>query len=265
LRVAVIALPSFSNFTDFDSLRGEPSVSLRFSREASDLSRADIVILPGSKQTVDDLLWMRTEGIENALIAYSGAGLMVGVCGGMQMLGEHIADPSGVEHQGVVRGLGLLPLRTEMKPRKITSITSGTTVVSALFGQVIPPQRLSGYEIHVGDSEIHSGGRPFAQVYRADVPEQAGFDGCVSADSRIFGTYLHGVFDEDGFRHAFISAARNFHGLQPTPVVENWKRKREDSLNRLADTVRASIDMQCLFGWVGLPYKPSSALEGPSR
>jgi adenosylcobyric acid synthase len=265
LRIAVIAFPSFSNFTDFDSLRSEPSISLRFCREAGDLSRADVVILPGSKQTAADLLWMQKEGIENALLAYSALGLVVGVCGGMQMLGEHIADPFGVEHESSMRGLGLLPLRTEMQPRKITSITSGATLAPRLFGQAIPSLQLTGYEIHVGNSEILSGGQAFAQLHRAGQPQQPGFDGCVSADSRIFGTYLHGVFDEDGFRHAFISAARNFHGLQPAPVVDNWKRKRDDSLNRLADTVRASVDMQCLFGWAGLPYKPSSAPEGPSR
>jgi adenosylcobyric acid synthase len=265
LRIAVIAFPSFSNFTDFDSLRSEPSVSLRFCRQGSELTIADVVILPGSKQTVDDLLWMRTEGIESGLMDYSQTGLVVGVCGGMQMLGEHIVDPSGVEHEGATRGLGLLPLRTEMQPRKITSITSGATLAPTLFGQAIPSLQLTGYEIHIGDSEILSGGQAFAQLHRASQPQQPGFDGCVSADSRIFGTYLHGLFDEDSFRHAFLTAARKFHGLTPAPVMDNWKSKREESLNRLANTVRASLEMERIFSWVGLPYDRSSPAEDLHR
>src|SRR5580698_1837496 len=115
LRVAVIALPSFSNFTDFDSLRAEGSVSLVFCRTKEAIAQADVVILPGSKQTVDDLLWMRRERLDSAVRRYAENGLVVGICGGMQMLGESIVDPSGMEHQGSVSGLGLLPMSTIMK------------------------------------------------------------------------------------------------------------------------------------------------------
>ena len=251
LRIAVVALPSFSNFTDFDALRSESSVHLAFTANPAALAQADIVILPGSKQTADDLQWMRRHGLAAALEHHAQTGLLVGICGGMQMLGQEIADPSGIEHHGTAPGLGLLPLRTEMQPTKSTRLIAGETVCAKLFHQSVPPLRLSGYEIHVGVSaspEAHS----FAQF--SDPTGKQWSDGCIDPSSRIFGTYLHGLFDEDDFRHAFLSAARAFHRLAPATAFDNWKQKRENSLNRLADAVRASLDLPQLFGWIGLSY-----------
>ncbi len=265
LRIAVVALPSFSNFTDFDALGSEPSVSLRFSSDVALVANADVVILPGSKQTVDDLEWMRSTGLASSLIAYSRCGLLAGICGGMQMLGEEIFDPSGVEHAGSVRGLALLPLRTEMYAVKTTRLAAGTTATATLFGQPIPALPLAGYEIHVGASHIFSGAHAFATVQGRNEGQGHHLDGCISADSRIFGTYLHGVFDEDEFRHTFIAAARAFHKLPPAKVLDAWKGKREQSFDRLADAVRTSVDLQRLFGWAALSYRGSATSRDPLR
>ncbi len=254
LRIAVINLPSFANFTDFDSLRSEPSVDLRFCSDAGSLAHADVVVLPGSKQTVDDLEWMRAQMLDVAVENHARTGLVAGVCGGYQMLGEEITDPHGIERAGAVRGLGLLPLVTEMQQVKVTRVSQAVTAMPALFGQPLPPLRLSGYEIHIGKSSVR-GATPFA---RLEGPP-AGSDGCVSADSRVFGTYLHGVFDEDEFRHGFIAAARAFHRLAAAHALDSWSAKRAESFNRLAAAVRAALDMPTLFSWAGLPF------PGPRR
>ncbi len=252
LRIAVIALPTFSNFTDFDSLRAEPSVSLRFTRRIEHIAKADLVILPGSKQTVDDLNWLQAQGIAEALLAYAKAGLIVGICGGMQMLGEQIHDPDGMEHRGVVRALGLLPIRTTMQPQKITTLTSGRLSTALLFGQRMPETTITGYEIHIGETAYLEGAQSFATLSRQILDGDTKLeDGCIAHDTRIFGTYLHGLFDDDTFRHAFLAAARTHHALSPASHYESWKQSREDSLNRLADEVAKALDLPHLFALAG--------------
>lgn len=252
LRVAVIAFPSLSNFTDFDALRGEPSVSLRFCSSAMELSAADVVILPGSKQTVDDLLWMRRHRLDAAICAHASQSLVVGICGGMQMLGRAIIDPDAIEHSGAADGLGLLPLSTRMNPEKTTRQMSGSLHTAELFEQQVRPISFSGYEIHIGETIY----LPDAQAF--SVLADGKFEGCISGDTRIFGTYLHGIFDDDSFRHTFITTARAFLHLAPASCFGNWKQMREDSLNRLADSVRDALDIAQILGWVGLAYHAKS-------
>jgi adenosylcobyric acid synthase len=255
LRVAVIALPSFSNFTDFDSLRAEPSVAVLFCRTAEAIAQADVVILPGSKQTVDDLLWMRSQGLDLAVQRYGRSGLVAGICGGMQMLGITITDPLGMERSGSADGLGLLPIQTIMQTDKVTRNVRGQMVETVLFGQPVTCSNVSGYEIHIGQTLYLGGSRHFAILSSDSGSAGAITDGCISADSRIFGTYLHGLFDDDGFRHQFLRAARAFHQLTAPAELHLWKQLREESLNRLAREVEDALDMETIFGWVGLPYR----------
>ncbi len=270
LRIAVVALPSFSNFTDFDALRAEPSVSLRFCLTADPLREVDLIVLPGSKQTVEDLLWLRAQGIDRAIREHAHRSLVVGVCGGMQMLGEQITDPLGMEHVGVVSGLGLLPIQTTMLEHKVTSLIHGAMTDPTLFGQTLPSTEFSGYEIHIGQTTYLDGAKPFAQIARSATPTTQLADGCTSADGRVFGTYVHGIFDGDSFRHVFLGAARAFHALSPVASYESWKARREASLQRLAFEVERSLDMDRIFAWVGhtyqlaksnLPEKPISAVH----
>jgi adenosylcobyric acid synthase len=260
LRLAVIALPSLSNFTDFDSLLAEPSVSLLFCRTAEAIEQADVVILPGSKQTVDDLLWMREKALDIAIQRYARTGLVVGICGGMQMLGEEITDPLGMEQEGSVSGLGLLPIRTVMRADKVTRNVTGNLVARTLFGQPVADPRLSGYEIHIGQTFYQTGAVPFAVL--SSVGHN---DGCMSTDTRIFGTYLHGLFDNDSFRHQFLRAARSFHELAAPDELGLWKQLREESMNRLAREVEKALDMKTIFGWVGLPYEDNGRTKENGR
>jgi adenosylcobyric acid synthase len=256
LRVAVIAFPSLSNFTDFDALRSEPSVVVRFCRKPEQLHGADVVILPGSKQTVDDLFWMRTEGLDEGVIEHSKTGLITGICGGMQMLGQLILDPEGIEGPQSIQGLRLLPLNTTMRASKITLTGQGVLATKSLFGQRVENLSLNGYEIHVGETSYLGAAQPFAQLVRQTRESQEPVvDGCVSLDSRIFGTYLHGLFDGDEFRHAFIHAARKFCRLAPPTELNDWESKRRESLDRLASTVSDSMDLASIFKWVGLQYQ----------
>jgi adenosylcobyric acid synthase len=261
LRVAIIALPSFSNFTDFDALRAEPSVSLLFCSTAEAIAQADVVILPGSKQTVDDLLWMRSQGLDLAVRLYGRLGLVVGICGGMQMLGEAISDPLGMEHDGFATGLGLLRIQTIMQADKVTRNATGEMAAAVLFGQPVTDCKLSGYEIHIGQTIYQTGAAHFATLSSDSGSSTITNDGCISKDSRIFGTYLHGIFDDDSFRHQFVRAARAFHKLTPPRELHLWKQLREESLNRLAREVEKALDMKTIFSWVDLAYKGITPTE----
>jgi adenosylcobyric acid synthase len=249
LRIAVVALPSFSNFTDFDSLRAEPAVDLLFCRSTEPLANADVVILPGSKQTMSDLEWMREGGLDQAVHNHARLGLVMGICGGMQMLGQELSDPLGIEQHGCMPGLGLLPISTTMQAQKVTRLCSGSIQGGGLFGQPLPDGRVAGYEIHVGKTSYLDHAEPFATLSSGEL------DGCISADRQILGSYLHGIFDEDGFRHAFVTAARTFRKLAPPSVLNPWKAQREESLDRLACQVSRSLDMPRIFSWVGVKYQ----------
>jgi adenosylcobyric acid synthase len=249
LRIAVVALPSFSNFTDFDSLRAEPSVDLIFCHSPALLANADVVILPGSKQTMSDLEWMRAQGFDRAVHEHAKTGLVMGICGGMQMLGQDLTDPGGVERKGCMPGLGLLPISTTMQAEKVTRLCSGTILGESLFAQPLGENVVAGYEIHVGKTTYLDGAEPFAKLITEEL------DGCISADRRVLGTYLHGIFDHDSFRHQFLKAMRAFYQLATPSVLNPWSLQREESLNRLARQVSTSLDMHRIFAWVGLKYQ----------
>ena len=249
LRIAVVALPSFSNFTDFDSLRAEPSVDLLFCRSAELLANADVVILPGSKQTMSDLEWVIANKFDRALHLHARAGLVVGICGGMQMLGQELTDPRGMERAGCMPGLGLLPISTTMQPDKVTRLCSGTIHGDSLFGQPLKEALVAGYEIHLGKTLYLDRAEVFATLTNGER------DGCISVDRRVLGTYLHGIFDHDSFRHQFVTAARSFYKLASPSELNPWNLQREESLDRLAREVSMSLDMHRIFAWVGLKYE----------
>jgi adenosylcobyric acid synthase len=261
LRIAVIAFPSIANFTDFAALASEPSVSLRFIREPDQLAWAGIVILPGSKQTVQDLRWLRVRGFEAPLQRHlENGGLLVGICGGLQMLGREILDPHGAEEAGSDRGLDLLPLRTTLNHEKITVPAHGELCSTSLFGVRADTRSVRGYEIHMGETEYFAGAAPFASICRQSGQKREVLDGCVSQDRHVMGTYLHGIFDDDAFRHAFLSAARTALHLPPSEQFFGWREHRERQLDRLADTFTSALDLGGIFGLLDLPA-PAARLE----
>jgi adenosylcobyric acid synthase len=140
-----------------------------------------------------------------------------------------------------------------MNPTKVTRQTTGRLTRTTLFNQPIPATPVTGYEIHIGNTTYDPKALHFATL--ADGTP----DGCIASNNRIFATYLHGIFDDDPFRHTFITAARAFHHLTPACSFNNWKQLRESALNRLADTVRESLDLTQIFSWVGSSYPPREA------
>jgi adenosylcobyric acid synthase len=262
LRVAIIRFPSISNFTDFDPLIAEPSVDARFCRTAEEVATADLVILPGSKQTMADLCWMRAAGIDELVRLQAERGLVVGICGGMQMLGTAIDDPYGVEGGGTQEGVGLLSIRTKMNREKTTREATGKLMVPKLFSEKLSSSTVQGYEIHVGETEYLEGSAPFARIHRTGDSEEFTLDGCATEHGRVIGTYLHGIFHDDAFRHAFLAAARSALGLDPAKAVLNWKEFRENEFERLADTVAGSVDLKRMLGLVGLTWPAVPVQEG---
>jgi adenosylcobyric acid synthase len=262
LQIAVIPFPSISNFTDFAPLLSEPSVSLRYPRDAEELKNAGVIILPGSKQTVCDLRWLRERDFEEPLRQHlSRGGLLVGICGGFQMLGEEIRDPDEVEHGGSEPGLRLLPIRTTMMCNKVTVPAQGKLTGPAIFGIDISTCEVRGYEIHMGETEYLQDALPFAQLARSG---QVITDGCVSQDGHIFGTYLHGIFDEDGFRHAFIESAHAALHLPPPVELTDWKRQRQAQLDRLADTFSRALNLDAVFRLLDLPRLSERSEAAPA-
>jgi adenosylcobyric acid synthase len=243
LRMGVIALPHMANFTDFDALAVEPSVALAFIDEPADTASADVLILPGSKQTLDDLQWLRARGFEPCLRAHAGP--LAGICGGFQMLGREIEDPAGVESGGQCRnapGLGLLSIRTILREEKTVRRATGLQGVD----------RFSGYEIHMGETVYETGSRPFAQILRegerTSIP-----DGAISESERVWGTYLHGIFDQDAFRHALLNRLRLQCGLEPAAEKVCICARRQHSIDRWADHVRRNLDLSLIRSWIGMP------------
>jgi adenosylcobyric acid synthase len=261
LRIGVIALPRMANFTDFGPLAQEPSVELAFLEKPEDVQDADVAILPGTKATLDDLRWLRASGFASALTARAGRQQpIVGICGGLQMLGEDVRDPCGVESGGVVDGLSLLRIRTELAVTKTTTPASAVWSDLRLFGQSIGPAHAVGYEIHMGETHYLEGVQPFCEILRAGTAGVVS-DGAITEDGFIVGTYLHGLFDSDSFRHAFIRGARAATRLAPPADLVNVAAQRDDRLNRFAAHVEAALDVDALLGWLGLPSNPLAGVE----
>ena len=255
LRIAVIALPHMSNFSDFDALAAEPAAALAFVDHPKDVSAADLVILPGTKQTLSDLEWLHQRGLVSPLFSHAErGGCIAGICGGFQMLGVKIDDPQGTENNGVPcarQGLALLRMWTLLQPEKITRLASGRILRAEIFGQDVPERTFRGYEIHVGETMYADETKPFAEITRAGSSVVIA-DGAVSANRRVFGTYIHGIFDDDNFRHAFLDAARAACGLARHTARAFFAAERQSRLDRLAAHVRRTLDLEMIRSWVHL-------------
>ena len=220
IAVGVVRLPRISNFTDFDSFENEPDVALHYVERPDQLADLDLLILPGSKSTIADLCYLAENGLFEAIRSFSGP--IAGVCGGFQMLGKLVLDPDGVEstiHHA--EGLALLDAVTVMRPEKQTHQAEAILLDSAhSFVPYRAAGQLLGYEIHMGETLLGEGVSPFARVVSRSGEKVDVLDGAVSTDGRIMGTYLHGIFDNDGFRAALLNRLRRQKGLSTvTPVT----------------------------------------------
>ncbi len=254
LRIGVVRFPYMANFTDFDALAAEPSVALAFLDRAEDLEDADLLILPGSKQTLNDLDWLRRAGFEAGILKFRGRAGVLGICGGMQMMGCSIDDPGGAENNGVARaerGLGLLPIATVLESEKITRVVGGRVRGGTIFEAALSEASFHGYEIHLGDTVYQEGAEPFAEIQRCGEGVNRP-DGAVALNGRALGTYVHGVFTDDAFRHSFLAAARAACGLTPLTDKVFVTEERERRIDRLADHVRRALDMDLIHDCLGI-------------
>ncbi len=229
LKVAVPMLPRIANFDDFDPLKAENQVEVVMVPPGQPLPHdAGLVVLPGTKSTIADLIAFRENGWERDLqLHVRRGGHVLGICGGFQMLGNRISDPDGIEGQvRDIDGLGLLDLNTVMEPEKVVR---NVEAHSQLYDAA-----LDGYEIHIGRTNGTDAIRPFARIGDHD-------DGAVSANGRVMGTYLHGVFGADEFRRQFLAT------LGVSSSGENYRAGIEAALDELADGLENCLDIDALF------------------
>ncbi len=249
LKVVVPVLPRISNHTDFDPLRLHPQVDLRFVGPGQPVPPADLIILPGSKSVRADLDFLRANGWERIIARHLRyGGKLLGICGGLQMLGERIADPLGLEGPpGECSGLGLLAFSTELKAHKQLRNVSGRL---RLDGALV-----SGYEIHAGISSGPALERPLVELVDGQT------DGALSADGQIAGTYLHGLFEQRSASAALLRWA----GVPQVQAVD-YQALRERDIDRLADLVEAHLDVDRLRALCGLAGPDASiACPGDSK
>ena len=242
IRIGVVRFPRISNYTDFDALEAETDVELSYIRETGELAGLDILILPGSKSTIHDLAFLSKQGLFQKIGEFTGT--VVGICGGYQMLGKRMQDPDGVESSNAeAEGLGLLDVDTVLLTEKETHQAEARLQRTAALAAPGCEGIVSGYEIHMGETTLGPEAKPFAQLLRRSGREVAIPDGAVSPDGRVFGTYLHGIFDNNGFRTAFLNRIRREKGL---PTISS-ECGTEDPFDLLADHLERHLDMDRLL------------------
>ncbi len=243
--IAVVQIPHISNFTDFNALAAQPDVRVRYVRQPEELAGADLVILPGSKNTLGDLVWLRESGMAHGVVQLHRNHVpVVGICGGYQMLGETIIDEveSGL---GTLPGLGLLNTVTHFAQHKTTTLVEGQ-MSSSLPDWLAGAADLSvrGYEIHMGETALTEECRS-VMTLRKDGGNVA--DGAVTADGLAFGTYLHGLFDSDEFTRALVNGLRERKGLAPLDSTFHYAQYKSQQFDLLADAMRQHIDIEKIY------------------
>lgn len=238
--IAVIRFPRIANFTDFSVFEQFGDVSLRYVDSVEKLGNPDMILLPGSKNTMEDLKWMRQNGLEAAIKKRRNDIPIFGICGGYQMLGERIEDPHGVEYGGVIRGMELLPVKTTLMEQKTRSQVTGEILCGALAGM-----ELAGYEIHMGKSERTASCAAFCRItdrLTGEVKE----DGAVCGT--VCGTYVHGIFDYGtiaGKLIEFLAARKGITWNEQDGA--DYAGFKEQQYDLLADTLREYLDMKAVY------------------
>ena len=240
LDVAVIGLPRLSNFTDFDALAQEPGVGVRYVRSPGELGQPHLVVVPGSKSTVEDLAWIRSSGLAPAIVRSDAT--VLGICAGFQMLGREIVDADRVESSMVsVPGLGLLPVTTRFEPTKVLRRATGRAYGASL----------QGYQIHHGRVVADAGAEGWLDFDGAPDGVRAG---------RVLGTTVHGLFDADGFRRSFLAAVAARAGVALPASAVDYAAIRSARLDRLADVFEEHLDLDRI---IDLITTPPPARRGP--
>ncbi len=239
--IAVVRLPRLSNFTDFNPLERMDQVTLRYVRSPGEFGRPDLVILPGTKNTMDDLRWLRQSGLEAKILRHAGdGGAVAGICGGYQMLGRTVSDPQGVEGGGALAGLGLLPTETVFLGEKTRTQVTGTFRGAQGMFAALNGAGFEGYEIHMGETPSPAPLSVLTDQYGGEKP-----DGMAAGN--VFGTYVHGVFDRAESAQALVNCLLARKGLDPSAQGVDWREYQEKQYDKLADGLRASLDMEQIY------------------
>ena len=246
LDICIVRLPHISNFTDFDIFEQIPEVALNYIRSADEIQEADLLILPGSKNTLSDMKWLKESGMETAILKYAAKGKqIIGICGGYQMMGERICDPYGVESGGEIAGLGLLPMETVMEEKKHRRQVQGQIgEVKGLFSG-LSGLSYEGYEIHMGVT------KPLEKQNLMEfTQEQTGY-----AMGNLYGTYIHGFFDSQRILQEVVRGIADAKGTNLNlDEVINYRDLKEREYDKLADTMRKHMNIQGIYGMMGLDY-----------
>lgn len=257
LQIAVIRFPKISNFTDFDPLNAEPGVNIYYVTSNNNLGAPDVVILPGTKNTVQDLIWLKHSGLAEQIETLAQREVpIIGICGGYQMLGNAIIDTKGIEGgiQGAIEGLGLLDVTTHFDAyTKETTQTSAQVIGYGPILKRVKEQPFSGYEIHMGTSILGKNVIPAFRISRTVGAHIDRLDGAISKKGLIFGTYLHGLFDDAPVRNALIRYLMERKSIKNLNFLEQdiktvWNRE----LNRLVGIVESNVDMTAIRAMIDL-------------
>ena len=248
LKLAVIRLPHLSNYSDFDPFEREADVELVYLEEPQPLDDFDLVLLPGSKTTLDDLAWLKARGWDTRLQGYvEKGGSLAGICGGYQMLGHTISDPHGVESSlEAAEGLGLLAVDSELLGDKQThQVSYGVVAAAEDTGLQGTGQ---GYEIHMGTTRRHEGAAPLLELTRRD--GSCLEDGAIAADGKVWGCYVHGLFDDPALRSSLLDRLWSRRGMMRLPIQS--PPSLEGELEKLADHLEQHLDLARLFKLLGV-------------
>lgn len=252
IRVGVVRLPRISNYTDFDALAAEADIDLTYLEESSAVADCDLLILPGTKSTLADLAWLAESGFAEAIRRHHADGRrVIGICGGFQMLGRKLADPDGVESERTeAAGLGLLDISTRMMPEKQTHQVIAEPLIGANDCGLIDSGTLLAYEIHMGETDCGPLARPlFRLVERSGQPSNVE-DGAISPDGTVWGTYLHGLFEDVELRRVLID--RLWHDQGRVRQAAPLQMSLDQELDRLAAHLEANLDLQKIFALIGI-------------
>lgn len=249
IHIAVMQTPKISNFTDFDALNHEPDVNVRFVQQGDMIGHPDLIMLPGSKNTTEDLLYLKRQGYAKEICELAEEGVpVIGICGGYQMLGEKVCDPLHVESENdEVEGLGLLPYETSMHGKKNTYQVLFDCEELPFLDMKFSAKGMRGYEIHMGETTLTKAAQALFHItQRSESPVDL-MDGFINEKHNVFGTYCHGIFDNDEIRRAVINALRRRKGLEDLPIQFRYRTYKESEFDRLANTVRKNFDMDAFY------------------
>ena len=242
--IAVVRLPRLSNFTDFNPLERMEQVTVRYVRDPRELGKADLVILPGTKNTMDDLRWLRESGMEASILKYAErGGAVLGICGGYQMLGREVSDPDHVEGGGTLRGLGLLPQRTVFLGEKTRTQVTGTFTASQGIFSAMKGISFTGYEIHMGETTLDPDASPILALEDQNGVRKV--DGLAAGN--IMGCYIHGIFDKGECAAALVNCLLRAKGLTAETAAVDWADYAQQQYDKLADGLRAALDMDRIY------------------